>query len=152
VFASRFYGFHDWTFTAQALPPPDADIPDSSVHIEMPLQVYMNKVPPSGSTEFPIGTIIVKESTETDPTMRTIFAMVKVGNNFNNTGAVNWEWCDLANTNDAAFPVNINWCGYGPQLGTVDSYGGNVNTCNDCHVLAAKNDYVWTEALQLSSF
>jgi hypothetical protein len=151
VFASTFYGFHDWPVSVVALPAADAGVTDA-VHTMMPLQAYMNKIPPHGSTAFPLGTVIVKEVNMGDLTTRTIFAMVKVGDDFNSTGAVNWKWCDLSNTDDPTFPVNINWCGYGPPLGTVDSYGGNVNTCNDCHVLAASNDYVWTEALQLTSF
>jgi hypothetical protein len=148
VFATTFYGFHSWPSVVAVGPPGMTD----AVHTLMPLRAYINKMPPHGSTVFPLGTVIVKEVDVGDLTTRQIFAMVKVGNNFNDMGAVNWKWCDLSNTSDPTLPVSMNWCAYGPPTGTVDSYGGNPNTCNDCHVLAQPNDYVWTEALQLSSF
>ena len=149
VFAQTFYGFHDWPVSVPAVGPPGLQ---DAVHTTMPLRAYMNKMPLPGSPSFPLGTVIVKEVNMGDPTTRQIFAMVKVGGDYNSTGAVNWEWFELQNTTSTLLPVSISWYGYGPPTGTVDSYGGNVNTCNDCHVQAQANDYVWTEALQLSSF
>jgi hypothetical protein len=151
AFASAFYGFHDWPISVPAMGPPEVgDAMTNTVHAGQPLVAYLNKAPPHGSTEFPIGTIIVKEVNAGDLTTRQIFAMVKRGGGFNSAGAVNWEWFELQNTDDPNLPVNILWSGFGPPSG--ESYGGNPATCNDCHEGAQANDYVWTQNLQLSSF
>jgi len=165
AFASDFAGYHDWA-SAPATPAPglpavpgdgvsvadasagDAGAADGGVH-HRPLTVYWNHAPSSGSATFPVGTIIVKETDEGDPTQRQVFAMVKRGANFNASGAVGWEWFELANT--TAETVIIKWHGYGPT-GTTDTYGGNPHVCNDCHGLARPNDYVWSSAVQLSGF
>ena len=43
-----------------------------SIHNAGPRMAYMNKLPPHGSTEFPVGTIIVKEPTEGDLLTRDV--------------------------------------------------------------------------------
>ena len=165
AFASDFAGFHTW---ASAPATPSANLPsvpgdgvvipdagsadaggtDGGVH-HLPLTVYWNHAPAPGSTTFPIGTIIVKETDEADPAQRQVFAMAKRGADFNASGAVGWEWFELENAN--AGTVVIKWHGYGPTS-TTDKYGGNPHVCNDCHALAASNDYVWSSAVQLSNF
>lgn len=166
AFASDFEGFHDWpsaparpAATLPAVPggdgvdaatPADAGVSDGGVHT-LPLTVYW-KVPPPlpGSTTFPLRTIIVKETSEADPTARKIFAMVKRGGDFNPTGAVDWEWFELQNAVDGG--AVINWRGYGPPSGSGDVYGGNPTICNTCHLIAAANDDVWSSAVQLTNF
>jgi hypothetical protein len=161
AFATDFDGFHAWP-SGPATPGPDLPpVPggdgvdagsiaaDGGVHV-LPLTVYWNHPPPTGSTKFPVGTIIVKETDEPDLTARKVFAMVKRGGDFNPTGAVNWEWFELQNTVDSG--VVINWRGYGPSSGSADVYGGNPHICNDCHGVAVSNDYVWSAPLQLSDF
>lgn len=166
AFASDFDGFHGWP-SAPAMPSPtlpavpggdgvvipdggapDAGAADGGVH-HLPLTVYWNHPPPHGSTAFPLGTIIVKETNEADPTERQVFAMVKRGGDFNATGAINWEWFELVNQLDGS--VTVNWHGYGPQTGT-DKYGGDPSVCNNCHKIAAPNDFAFSSALQLSNF
>jgi hypothetical protein len=120
-----------------------------SVHT-LPLTVYWNNPPPHGSQTFPVGTIIVKETSETDPTARKIFAMVKRGGDFNPNGAVNWEWSELYFNADGS--VGINWAGAQPNGGSTDPYAASPNICNECHLKAAANDDVWSSALQLSNF
>jgi hypothetical protein len=161
AFASNFNGFHSWPNTAVAtpspnLPPvdaggvgPDGAVTDGGVH-PPPETEYWNQSPPPGSTTFPVGTMIVKETDEADPTKRQVFAMVKRGGDFNAGGAVNWEFYELFNQSDGS--VTVNWQGYGPTNPTMDLYGGNPNVCNDCHEKAAPNDYIWSAALQLSNF
>jgi hypothetical protein len=163
AFASNFQGFHGWSSAAAT---PAAGLPaidggdgvavpdggaatDGGIH-RLPLTVYWNQAPPSGSSAFPVGTIIVKETDEVDPTARQIFAMVKRGGNFNAAGAVDWEWFELKNAADGT--VAVSWHGYGPPSGSGDVYGGNPAVCNSCHMVAAPNDYVWSGALQLSNF
>jgi hypothetical protein len=146
LFAAGFDGFHSWPSFPAVGPPGMVD----AVHTAMPLVAYINKLPPHGSTSFPLGTIIVKEVNAGDLTTRQIFAMWKRGGGFNSSGAVDWEWFELQNLDDPNLPVNIIWRGFGPPSG--ESYGGDPNTCNSCHEGAQANDYVWTQALQLSSF
>jgi hypothetical protein len=158
AFATDFAGFHDWpsapAMPSPDLPPvdagafgPDGGAGDGGVH-PLPQTEYW-KLPstPTGGV-FPLRTIIVKETNEPDPTARQVFAMVKRGGDFNPTGAVNWEWYELKNNADGT--VVVSWSGYGPPSGSADIYGGDPAVCNDCHVKAAANDYVWSAALQLS--
>jgi hypothetical protein len=153
LFAPAFYDFHSW-YSVPGVAPEDAGSTlrleelDSGIHALGPLVSYINHRPPSGSTSFPLGTIIVKEVNAGDLTSRQIFAMVKRGCGFNSDGAVNWEWYELRNID--ADNVLIVWSGNGPTSG--ETYGGNPHTCNDCHIGAKANDYVWTAGFQLSKF
>jgi Cytochrome P460 len=152
VFASAFKDFHSWDSTP-GVGPPDAAADliaavDGGPHSLGPMTSYINKKPPPGSTSFPDGTIIVKEVNGGDLTTRKIFAMEKRGGDFDQTGAVGWEWFEL--TNIDADNVLIVWRGNGPPNG--ETYGGNPATCNDCHIGAKDNDYVWTKGFTLSSF
>ena len=142
AFASNFVGYRSWSHAVAT-----ADGAPSGVHTNGPMTVYWNKTPPHGSVEFPVGTIIVKE---TDPgvTPAQIFAMVKRGGGYNSSGAHDWEWFELQAPDDDT--VLILWRGVGPPNG--ETYGGDPTTCNNCHSQAAANDFVWSTALQLSSF
>ena len=160
AFDSTFNGFHSWPSAVATpspnLPPvdaggvgPDGGATDGGIH--PPPETEYWQLPPltPGSATFPIGTMIVKETNEADPTARQVFALVKRGGDFNPTGAVNWEWYELKNNADGS--VVIGWQGYGPPSGSADIYGGNPAVCNTCHIKAAANDYVWSAALQLSN-
>jgi hypothetical protein len=160
AFDTTFNGFHSWpsavAMPSPNLPPvdaggvgPDGGATDGGVH--PPPETEYWQLPPitPGSTTFPLGTIIVKETNEADPTARQVFAMVKRGGDFNANGAINWEFFEL--TNNANGTEKVNWQGYGPLDPTKDIYGGNPNVCNDCHGKAVSNDYVWSAALQLSA-
>ena len=160
AFASDFNGFHSWpsavAMPSPNLPPvdaggigPDGGATDGGVHPVPETEYWKLPSTPTGN-EFPIGTIIVKETNEVDPTARQLFALVKRGGDFNPTGAVNWEWFELKNVADGS--AVISWHGYGPPSGSADIYGGNPAVCNTCHEKAAANDYVWSAALQLSNF
>ena len=127
---------------------PDGGATDGGVHPVPETEYWKIPSTPTGN-EFPLGTIIVKETNEVDPTARQLFALVKRGGDFNPTGAVNWEWFELKNVADGS--VAISWHGYGPPSGSADIYGGNPAVCNTCHKKAATNDYVWSAALQLSN-
>jgi hypothetical protein len=154
VYAPAFHDFHSW-YSVPGVGPKDAGNgitasgdAGSAVHTMGPLVSYINNRPPSGSSSFPLGTIIVKEVNAGDLTSRQIFAMVKRGAGFNAGGAVDWEWFELRNID--ADDVLIVWRGLGPPSG--ETYGGNPATCNDCHEGAKANDYVWTTGFQLSAF
>ena len=143
AFAADFNGFHGWQsfdVTKDAAP--------GTIHPDAMLIEYLNEPPPTGSTEFPVGTIIVKEGTDGDPLTRQFFAMVKRGANWNVSGATGWEWFELKNT--ASGGVGVVWRGVGPPAGEV--YGGDPNAgCNTCHVQCV-NDAVCAPAVQLTQF
>ena len=132
-----FRGYQTWTsFTL------DSTSPGGSTHVSGPRTVYINHLPPADATEFPVGTIIVKETAADGK----IFARAKRGGDYNKTGAVNWEWFELEVVQMA---TGIHWRGNGPPSGEI--YGGDPNGgCNLCHKLAVANDYVLTPALRLA--
>ncbi len=146
-----FDGFCKWS-SAPATAAGDAG---DGVHGLGPLTVYWNKPPPPGSHEFPVGTIILKESNQANPADRLAFAMVKRqprGTGYNSAdagGDDGWEWWsvqDLGNCN-----VSRLWRGPSPPTG--ESYAGQpIGDCNGCHARAVDNDYVWDTAVQLSHF
>ncbi len=144
AYASSFNGFCSWS-SAVATAPNDAS---DGVHLG-PLRVYWNQSPPSGSHSFPVGTLILKESQEADPTVRTIFAMAKVGGGYNAGGATDWEWFSLHQNDDCT--VSLLWSG--PVAPAGETYAGTpAGDCNACHAQASDNDFVWDSALQLSNF
>jgi hypothetical protein len=140
AFASSFKGFHAWqSFALNSDPIPN------SPHTTGARTVYLNAPPPHGATEFPVGTMIVKQFA--DPP--TIFAMVKRGGGYNALGAAGWEWFELKAADDDS--VAIVWRGVGPPLG--EKYGGDPNGgCNGCHGAARGNDFVQARPLTLSTF
>ncbi|HTR56336.1 MAG TPA: hypothetical protein VMJ10_36935 [Kofleriaceae bacterium] len=143
AYASTFQPFRTWTSFQH-------DLEDSSLPagVNGPRTQYLNMAPPHGSTEFPVGTVIV-ESRESG-TMN-IFAGVKRGGGYNSTGAKNWEWFELAEASGPGSTVSIVWRGLGPPPG--DQYGGDANTCNTCHTTCGGgNDYVCSPYLQLAGF
>jgi hypothetical protein len=141
AFDSTFASFRTWTSFHSDGPVDDGTFP---ADVLGPRTQYINMLPPPGSHEFPIGTVIV-EARENGS--GKIFAGVKRGGGFNATGAINWEWFELVEN-----PVSIFWRGFGPPLG--DTYGGDaMGGCNACHTkCGATNDYVCSAQLQLATF
>ena len=136
AFQRDFQGFVDWTRID--LPSP-APIGDGVIHHGQRV-VYVNRMPESGSTVFPTGTVIVK-------TMETgeVLARVKRGGDYNRSGSVGWEWFELSRSGSDWVIV---WRGITPPAGFC--YGGIVGgACNECHRVWASNDFVATGALEL---
>jgi hypothetical protein len=137
---SSFTGFRTWEKF------PIAAGPNGTIHTAGARTEYLNRAPPPGSTSFPVGTIIVKESDDEPLVSRQIFARVKRGGGYNAKGAVGWEWFELENVDEQR--VTLIWRGVGPPVGEV--YGGDPDGgCNGCHGVAKDNDFVLSEALQL---
>jgi hypothetical protein len=135
-----FDGFRSWWSVAIT-----ADVAPGDSHLNGPRHVFLKQHPPPGSKEFPVGTIIVKETDPGPITQRSVFAMVKRGGDFDPTGAKNWEWFQLANMTNGA--ESIVWRGPGPAGG--GAYGtGPLGGCNACHESAASTDYVLTPELE----
>lgn len=131
----------------------EADGTDS-IHTGLARDLYLNSRPSKGAKEFPVGTMIVKHTDDTGAPNaegpRT-FAMVKRGGGYNRAGALDWEWFELIQTTpeDPASAWQISWRGLGPPIGS--EYGGGGSECNGCHATAESNDYVQSQALQLST-
>ena len=146
AFASSFKGFRSWMafdVTKEAAP--------GTVHPDAHLIEYLNKAPPTGSTSFPIGTILVKEPTVNgEPSTTPYFAMVKRGGGYNADGASDWEWFELQNIPGNNDDVQLVWRGVGPPAGEV--YGGDPNAgCNTCH-RDCGNDAVCAKSVSLAAF
>lgn len=131
AFASDFEGYEAWESTV--LPAQDG----GSEHSADARTVFINRRPPAGSAEFPVGTLIVKELP-----FHT-FAMGKRGGSYNTNGARGWEWFEL--TRSTIGTVAIKWRGLGPPVG--EEYGKSGATCNDCHKSATATDSVMTPGL-----
>lgn len=142
---SDFQGFRSWpsVFLPAA---PDR----GAVHLAADRRVYINELPPEGATEFPVGTIIVKESEDSDVLAdRKVFAMAKrvTDGSYNATGARGWEWWELENVDEDTV-VKV-WSGVGPPAG--HEYGGDADgECNTCHLGADENDFVFPGAIDLT--
>jgi hypothetical protein len=144
AFSEDFYGFRNW----DSFPVPFG-LAQGDVHLRGARTEYLNRRPPPGSTTFPVGTMIVKE-TDDDSSyeFRRVFAMVKRGGGYNADGALGWEWFELQNNADGSVK-QILWRGFGPPMGT--TYGGNPTACTSCHAGSESNDYVQSNALQLTA-
>jgi len=144
AFASSFSSFRTWE--SFAVPAGSGAGP---VHLTGPRTEYLNHAPPHGAAAFPVGTIVVKESEEGDIPDRKVFAMVKRGGDYNESGARDWEWFELENVDEDE--VTIIWHGVGPPAG--EMYGGDPKAgCNSCHLASAKNDFVQSADLSLQRF
>ena len=122
AFDGDFANFRSWqSFDVTKDQDMDAGLDAGTVHPDSKLIEYLNKPPPSGSIEFPIGTIIVKEGTDGPVEGRQYFAMAKRGPTENLLGAKGWEWFELQNAADGT--PGIVWRGVNPPNG--ETYGGD---------------------------
>lgn len=112
----------------------------------------VNKLPAPGANTFPVGTIIMKTMQVGEQKDWILHAMTKRGGEYNTRGAQGWEWFELQ-LSSTGIPVII-WRGeappngerYGCLTGTCDE---NAPDCNQCHLGAAGNDFVMTDALHV---
>jgi hypothetical protein len=160
AFTSDFSDYKSWQHyhldNVVPLAPPGMTNP---VHTTGSRDVYINKCPPPGATEFAVGTIIVKVIGQTSgpdggtASEPSVFAQVKHGCGYNQAGAPGWEWFDLLTEDNGAGPggpVSIIWHGLTPPASS--TYGGDPTACNDCHSLMGDgNDSIITTALDLKT-
>jgi len=137
-----YAGWEDWQV---------ADDPVGPSHLTGPRWVFVNGLPDPGATEWPTGTVIVKEARNGAPEDWDIFAMAKRGGGFNTDGAHGWEWFELSLDGDA---VVIDWRGaVPPALAGYDCVSTDpsapVGDCNACHSGSWQNDYVQDSVLRL---
>lgn len=116
-------------------------------HRPGPRRVYVNAFPPEPRADFPVGTLIVKETVPDAQGRVRLMGMAKRGGGFNQTGAPGWEWFELEERRDQT--VGVVWRGLGAPDG--ESYGGDPEgTCNSCHRRHEATDFVQSVALRLA--
>jgi hypothetical protein len=162
AFARDFQAFRTWE---------RIDLPSARnqglTHVAGKRREYVNQRPLPGATEFPVGTILVKElvggaiqvgtlggltlppamgsdEQARPPPTRSghgLFAMVKRGGDFNRAGARGWEWFELGER-EGDGSVGIVWRGLNAPDGEGYGSGDPLGGCNGCHDVSAANDYV----------
>ena len=134
-----FQEFRSWG--SLALPEAEAQ---GLTHRAGPGRVYANALPPVARPDFPVGTVLVKETVPDRLGRVRLLAMVKRGGGFNARGARGWEWFELEERSDHR--VGIVWRGLGAPGG--EEYGGDPDgTCNSCHGSGGAHDFVRSAAL-----
>lgn len=134
---ASFAGFMNWSLDATthgadpALGPAHAGN-DSTVTRNIYFKDGQGRV----NGEYPVGTIIVKHSTNPAQTVNEFTAMVKRGNSFNPSGG-NWEWFML--TEDGSIATDP---GSGMKMRGADLMNG---MCVGCHSAATTQDFVFTK-------
>ena len=142
AFETSFRGFREW----EAFPAGVDDGIADSPHLAGRRTAYLNRRPAAGSASYPVGTIIVKEIVNDDPTKNDVVARVKRGGTYNARGATGWEWFELSSTTEGS--VGILWRG----VAAGGSYLGNVEGgCNACH-RAGDDVSILLPTLRLSEF
>jgi len=148
AFDRDFADFESWTRFER-----DAALP--STHPDAYSLVYVNALPPAGSTTFPQGTIIVRVAPVGSIDTWVAHAMVKRGGDYNADVAPGWEFFDLHLVADGSARVpHIAW--RGAQTPSGDGYmgpdGGSALSCGHCHGLGGgSNDSVLGDELALHS-
>lgn len=150
VSAADFLGYETWPSFDRGV---QGFVP---AHPDGVTTVFVNRLPEHGAAEFPVGTIIVRQ-TEIGPRETwEVHAMVKRGGEYNPLGAVGWEYFDLRLSPEGEPRVpSILWRGEGPENegdGYATAAGGVLLGCNHCHGAVPENDSVIGAELQLESF
>jgi hypothetical protein len=145
AFAPDFAGYASWS-SFDLGSGSDAGADAACVHVaNVQRSAFLNKAPPHASSEFPVGTIVVKEI-HAAPTTQ-VLAMVKRGGGYDpGSGCAGWEWFGL----DVTGPQpQIQWRGVAPPTG--ETYA-SCGPCTSCHAGATTNDCVLAPEMSLSQW
>ena len=133
---NSFTNFVNWALEAENQgPDPSLGMAHAGNDETVTRKVYFKDGQDPVSGEFPVGTIIVKHSSNHDQSVNEFTAMVKRGNDFNPNGG-DWEW----------FMLNVNGSiATDPQSG-MKMRGANLmnGMCLSCHS-AGSTDYTFTK-------
>jgi hypothetical protein len=154
-----FAGFTSWTSFAL----PDSDPVSDLVYPAGTRVAFLNRRPPKGASQYPVGTVIVKAIERgATPQDWEIFGKAKRGGDYNPAGAVDWEYFLLRIEADGA--PHITSRGIAPNddgrgdMGLAAAAGGyfdsgQISPCNLCHgdSKLAVNDYVMSMLLYPSA-
>lgn len=98
-------------------------------------KIYFKDGQEPSSGKYPVGTVIVKHSSNPNQSVNEFTAMVKRGNNFAPSGG-DWEWFMLAPDGTIASD------GDGKPMRGADLMGG---MCIQCHSQASSKDFVFSK-------
>ncbi len=149
--ASDFKCYGSWTEFDLGSGDGGVDEAGSCAHVaNVPRVGYMNKIPPHGSTSFPVGTMIIKEiHTTPNPADWPVFSMVKRGGGYDpGSGCEGWEWYGL-NLTTSACDAHMQWGGIGP---TGNDLYASCGACSTCHSAAQTNDCVLAPEMSLGQW
>jgi len=133
---SSFSNFMNWTLESENQgPDPSLGIAHAGNDETVTRSVYFKDGQDPISGEYPVGTIILKHSTNPDQTVNEFTAMVKRGNDFNPDGG-DWEWFMLNPDGSIATDPSSNMKMRGANL--MDGM------CLSCHS-AGSTDYTFTK-------
>jgi hypothetical protein len=131
-----FTGFQNWTLVAQEQGPDPALGPAHAGNDTTVTRfIYFEDDATRVNGEYPIGTVIVKETYNPDKSIHELTAMVKRGNDFN-PDANDWEWFMLTPEG------NIMTDGEGNPVRGANLMNG---MCTGCHAQAADLDYAFSK-------
>lgn len=134
---STFANFHTWSLDATNHgPSPSLGTAHSGNDTSVTRKVYFKNGQARVNGTYPIGTVIVKHSTNPSGTVNEIVGMVKRGNGFNPTTG-DWEWFMLMPDGTIATD------GTGMAMrGGVTMMNG---MCNSCHGAASAKDFTFSK-------
>lgn len=133
---STFSNFMTWTLEAENQGPDPALGPAHAGNDEsVTRKIYFKNGQEPVNGEYPVGTVIVKHSSNPDQSVNEFTAMVKRGNDFNTSGG-DWEW----------FMLNADGSIATDQSSGMEMRGANLlnGMCVSCHS-AASTDYSFTK-------
>lgn len=132
-----FSNFHTWALEAtNSGPSPSLGMAHAGNDSSVTRKVYFKNGQSRVNGKYPIGTVIVKHSTNPAGTVNEITAMVKRGNGFN-PNAGDWEWFMLMP--DGTIATDTSGM---PMRGGATMMGG---MCNSCHAGASAKDFTFSK-------
>lgn len=135
---TTFANFHDWSLDKTNFGPSPSlgNVAHAGNDSTVTRKVYFKNGQNPVSGTYPIGTVIVKHSTNPAGTVNEIVGMVKRGNNFNPTTG-DWEWFMLMPDGQIASDPSGN-----AMRGGATMMNG---MCNGCHSAASAKDFVFSK-------
>lgn len=133
---NTFKDFMNWTLEATNQgPDPALGGAHAGNDSTVTRMVYFKDGQDPANGKYPVGTVIVKHSSNPDQSVNEFTAMVKRGNDFATSGG-DWEWFML--TPDGSIATD----GDGNPMRGANLMGG---MCISCHTQASNKDYVFSK-------
>ncbi|PKL85946.1 MAG: hypothetical protein CVV22_05280 [Ignavibacteriae bacterium HGW-Ignavibacteriae-1] len=134
---SDFQNFRTWTLVAEKMgPDPALGAAHEGNDETVTRKIYIKQDVSLGTNgEYPLGTIVVKETLKEDNSVIAITAMAKRDKSFNSSHK-GWEWFILAENGAIGKDANGD-----------DMRGANLmdGMCSGCHSTASAKDYVFSK-------
>lgn len=131
--SATFANWNTWTLVDTRLGPDPAlgEMAHGGQGEGVTRKIYIKEDKAKVNGQFPIGTVVVKHTTNSEGTLNEITAMVKRGGDGFNTGHNGWEWFMLMPDGTVS-----------AEMRGADLMNG---MCNMCHSNAKAKDYVFSK-------